>query len=177
MKTIIYYYSKTGHTKNYAESIHARLENAEVHSYKEMKAKVMQEYDTIIFMAPVHANKIKHVEKFLKFYPKIKNKNLFIVAVGMAPATPDRRETLITVNLLDDYHIRLYEFQGGFDASKLPWYLRLGMKIGFKIASRDPETSAQMKMVGNIFEHPFEFNDIFGIEKIMDTIHRLERVK
>lgn len=175
MKTIIYYYSKSGHTKDYASSLASRI-LCDSFEYKKMKYSHLKDFDTIIFMAPVYGNKIRKVKKFLELYKKIKDKNLIIVAVGMQPANPDRRETIITVNLLDDYHIRLYELQGGFNANKLPWYLKQVMKIGFKMATKDPAMKAQLNLVGDIFKIPHEYNDIYGIERIMDTIHRLEQM-
>ena len=175
MKTVIYYFSKTGHSKSYAESLASRI-NCEYFDYKKMKAKKMKEFDTILYVAPVHGNKICKVAKFLKLYKKIKDKNLFIVAVGMQPPDKERRQTIITVNLLDDYHIRLYELIGGFDANKLSWIVRKIMKIGLKSAiEKDPALKAQAGMINTIFDVPREYNDISGIEKIMDTIHRLER--
>lgn len=176
MKTVIYYYSKTGHTKAYAFSLSQRLENVDVFKVKQMRRRVMKQYDTIIFMSPVHGNRIKYVEKFLKHYSKIKEKNLFIVAVGMQPATSERRETLITVNLLDEYHIRLYELMGGFDINKLPWILRKLMKIGLKAAmSKDDSLKAQQDQVNSFLKFPFEYNDINGIERILNKLHELDR--
>ncbi len=175
MKTRIYYFSKSGHSKNYAESLASRI-NCESFNYKKMKYSHMKDFDTIIFVSPVYANKIRKLDKFLKLYKKIKDKNLIIVAVGMQPSNPDRRKTIITVNLLDDYHIRLYELIGGFDPNKLSWIMRKLMKIGFKAAlEKDPALKAQASLIGNIFEVPREYNDISGIERIMDTIHRLDR--
>lgn len=175
MKTVIYYYSKNNHTKNYADSLANRIV-CETHNYKSMKAKEMLKYDTIIFMAPVYNNKIRHVDKFLKLYPRIKTKNLIIVAVGMQMPNPERRETIIITNLLNDYHIRLYELMGGFDANKLPFIMRKMMQAGLKIAmKRDPNLQANANRVNDLFKFPFEYNDVNGIEKIMNTIHRLER--
>lgn len=175
MKTAIYYYSKNNHTKNYADSLASRIVCG-VHYYKEMKAKKMLDYDTIIFMAPIFNNKIKYVDKFLKLYPKIKNKNLVIVAVGMQMPNPDRRQSIIITNLLNDYHIRLYELIGGFDINKLSFIMRKIMQIGFKAAmKRDPSLQANANRIENLLKYPFEYNDINGIERIMNTIHRLER--
>ena len=176
MKIVIYYYSKTGHTKAYADSLASRLDDVTIFPYQKMKAKVMQAYDIIMFMAPVHGNKIKHVDKFLKLYSKIKQKNLFIVAVGMQPANPERRRDLIIMNLLDEYHIRLYELMGGFDSTKLSFFMRKLMKFGLKAAmAKDPALSSQSDRINNLLQFPFEYNDINGIEKIVNKIHELER--
>ena len=175
MKTIIYYFSKSGHSKNYAESLASRI-NCESFNYKKMKYAHMKDFDTILFISPVYGGKIRKVDKFLKLYKKIKDKNLIIVAVGMQPTDPERRRSLITVNLLDDYHIRLYELIGGFDANKLSWIMRKVMKMGMEASmKKDPALKDQMSALGNFFDVPHEYNDINGIEKIMDTIHRLER--
>jgi len=175
MKTIIYYCSKSGHTKNYAESLSNRID-CEFFEYKKMKSKIMKQYDTIIFMSSVMNFKIRKVEKFLKHYKKIKDKNLIIVAVGMQQPNPDRRQSLITVNLLDQYHIRLYELIGGFDLNKLPFVVRKAMKLGLKSAMKKQSSlNVDLSQASNLLSHSFEYNDIVGIEKIMDTIHKLER--
>jgi len=175
MKTIIFFYSKTGNTEKYADSLKSRI-GCESFSYKKMSTKKMKEYDTIIFMSPVHGNKICKVDKFLKKYKKIKDKNLIIVAVGMQPNTDDRRQTLITVNLLNYYHIRLYTLQGSFNLEKLPWYLRKAMKIGLNAAmKKDPMLMNAKDRIESFLKFPSDFNDIIGIERIMDTIHKLER--
>jgi len=176
MKTVIYYYSKSGHTKNYAESLNNRIIDSKIFFYKQMKAKQMKEYDTIIYMAPIYGNKIKYVDKFLKLYENIKDKNLIIVAVGMQMPNPERRETLIITNLLNYYHIRLYELTGGFDASKLNPFLRKMMHVGFKVAMKKNDMiKNNASTIKNFLEYPFEYNDINGIEKIMAVIHKLER--
>ena len=54
--------------------------------------------------------------------------------------------------------------------------MRKIMKIGLKSAvEKDPMLKAQASMINSVFDVPREYNDISGIEKIMDTIHRLER--
>ena len=175
MKTVIYYYSKTGHTEKYAESLKSRI-LCDAYPIKNMKYKKMKDFDTIIFMSPVHGNKIKYIDKFLKLYKKIKDKNLIVVAVGMQPSTPDRRETLIIVNLLKYYHIRLYELQSGFNMKSLPWYLRKLMTIGLKVASKkEPLLKGQEGRINNLLNFPIEYNDYVGIDRIMDTIRKLER--
>jgi len=175
MKTIIYYYSKTGHSKDYASSLSNRID-CSFYSYKEIKVKVMRENDTIIFIAPVHGNRISHLDKFLKHYEKIKDKNIIIVAVGMQPSTPERRETIILTNALNYYHVRLYELTGGFNIEKLSWPMQKAMKVGLKVAmKKDPNLKMMSAQIENIFRYPVEYNDINGIEKILDTIHRLER--
>lgn len=175
MKTIIYYCSKSGHTKKYAESLSNRID-CEFFEYTKMKYKTMKEFDTIIFMSSVVNTKIRKVEKFLKFYKNIKGKNLIIVAVGMQQPNPDRRQSIITVNLLDQYHIRLYELIGGFDLNKLSLPMRKIMKIGLKTAMKKQNSlNIDLSQAANFLNHAFDYNDIAGIERIMDTIHKLER--
>lgn len=175
MKTIIYYYSKTGHSKDYANSLANRID-CNFCLYKEMKLKTMKEFDTIIFVSPVHGNRISHLDKFLKHYEKLKDKNLIIVAVGMQPTSQERRETIILTNALNYYHIRLYELRGGFNVDKLSWAMKKAMKIGLKVAmKKEPMLKGRESQIESLFRYPFEYNDIEGIDKILDTIHRLER--
>jgi len=175
MKTIIYYCSKSGHTKNYAESLSNRID-CEFFEYKKMRTKIMKQHDTIIFMSSLMNNKIRKVDKFLKHYKKIKDKNLIIVAVGMQQPDPERRRSIITINLLDDYHIRLYELRGGFDINKLSLPVRKIMKFGLKAAmKKESSLNLNLDQASNFLNHAFEYNDIEGIERIMNTIHKLER--
>ena len=83
MKTIIYYKSNTGFTKEYVDLLAPRIECDEVHEIKKIKNKDIKDADNIVFMGPLRNNVIVGLNKFLKRYEKIENKNIFIFAVGI----------------------------------------------------------------------------------------------
>lgn len=173
MKNLIIYYTKSGHSKDYAEAISSRVEGTLIH-LKELKKKHIEGNDTIVFVSSVYGNKINKVEKFLKWYPKFENKNWIICRVGMSPASTDAREIEIISNGLDDYHIRFYQLMGGFDIKKVPFPYNLIMKMGLKRASKSGDFGDLAKAnAQNILKYPMNYNDLEGIEKVVNVIRKL----
>ena len=66
MKTLVVYYTKSGHSKDYAETISSRVDATLIH-VKELKKDIIKEHDTIVFVSSVYANKINKIEKFLYY--------------------------------------------------------------------------------------------------------------
>jgi len=85
MKTIIYYKTNTGFTYDYVELLKPRIECEKDFNVKEINKKDIQENENIIFMGPLRNNVILGLNKFLKKYKLMKNKNIFIFAIGMEP--------------------------------------------------------------------------------------------
>lgn len=174
MKTLVVYYTKSGHSKDYAETISSRVDATLIH-LKELKKDIIKEHDTIVFVSSVYANKINKIEKFLKWYHKFENKNWIICRVGMSPASEDSRELEIITNGLDDYHIRYYQLMGGFDITKVPFPYNLIMKAGLKRASTSGDFGDDIKAnAANILKYPMNYNDLAGIEKVTNVIRKLQ---
>ncbi len=136
MKTIIYYKSNTGFTKEYVDLLTPRIECDEVHEIKKIKNKDIKDADNIVFMGPLRNNVIVGLNKFLKRYEKMENKNIFIFAVGIEPATNEKKENVIMANGLELYHVRLYMIPGGFDIERYKGIKKSFIKTMFKIASK-----------------------------------------
>lgn len=165
-----------GHCKNYAETIASRID-CDYFDIKKINYKSMKDKDIIIFIGPVNNNKIKKIDNFLKYYKKIKDKNLIIIAVGMQPKSQERRESIIITNILDNYHVRLYELMGGIDLTKLSKLKQKIIKIGFDVAlKKDPSMSAYKERVTTLLEHPYDFYDYDGIDIIVNKIRNIERI-
>ena len=82
LKTIIIYYTKTGHTRDAAEDIAAGMEKNQVHpeikNCQEIKYRDLADYDLILVGSPCHAGSTaplfsgiaRPLESFLKSIPK-----------------------------------------------------------------------------------------------------------
>lgn len=142
MKTIIYYKTNTGFTYDYVELLKPRIECEKDFNIKKINKKDIQENKNIIFMGPLRNNVILGLNKFFKKYKFMKNKNIFIFAIGMEPISQDKKDNVIMANALQDYHIRLYLLPGGFDLSRMKPFRRWFFRQGIKIASKShPELS------------------------------------
>lgn len=174
MKNLIIYYTKSGHSKAYAETISSRVDGTLMH-IKDVKKKDINEHDTIVFISSIYGNKINKVDKYLKWYPKFENKNWIICRVGMSPASQDARDLEIISNGLDEYHIRYYQLMGGFDITKVPFPYNMIMKMGLKRASKSGDFGEAAKAnADNILKYPMNYDDLAGIEKVVGVIRRLE---
>ena len=173
MKALIIYYTKSGHSKDYAETISSRVDGTLI-NIKDVKKNHISEHDVIVFVSSVYGNKINKIEKYLKWYNKFENKDWIICRVGMSPASQDARELEIITNGLDDYHIRYYQLTGGFDIKKVPFPYNLIMKIGLKRASASGDFGEAAKAnAENILKYPMNYNDLAGIEKVVSVIRKL----
>src|SRR5574344_221554 len=136
MKTIIYYKSNTGFTFEYVKLLKPRIECEKDYDIKKINKNDIIENDNIIFMGPIRNNVILGLNKFLKKYKYMINKNVFIFACGMEPVSSDKKDNIIMANALQDYHVRLYLLPGGFDLSRMKPFKRWIFKQGIKVASK-----------------------------------------
>ena len=173
MRTLILYYSKTGHTKKYAEDIAAALK-CDVLPLKKLKKKMIADYDTIIFGSRVMGGRISKVDEFLSNYDLMAEKNVIMFAVGMSLATPESRKTLISNNLLDLYHIRFYQFRGSFDFNELSFFERFMLNNSLRMIENDPNATADQKTLLSIRETPINYYDEAAVNKVISIVRKLE---
>ncbi len=175
MRTLILYTSATGGTKKYAEDIAAGIQG-DVFPLKKYKWKDIDEYDTVVYGGWVMGNKIQGIDDFLAHFDEMENKNVLIFASGMSYPTSESRDSLISTNVLDIYHIRFYQLRGSFDYSKLRFPYSLLMKTSLRQMRADPSMEAQSEMMESLKDHPLEFYDAQGIDKILSVLHRLSAI-
>ena len=169
MKTIIYYKSNTGFTKEYVDLLKPRIECETALKISKIKKKDLKSSDNIIFMGPLLNNVILGLNKFLKYYDKMQNKNIFVFAVGIEPNTPQKKENVIAVNGLELYHVRLYLLPGGFDINKYKGIKKLMMKTMFKIASKKhPELSL-------ITSHSINQVNGINLDRMVDVFYKINK--
>lgn len=173
MKTVIFYTSETGNTKKYAEDI-ARAVAGEVYPLKGRKwYKHAEDADCVVFGGHVQAGIIKGIDAFLAEYDRFEGKDIIVFSVGMAMASPEGRKDLITANVLDEYHIRFYQFQGGFDLNKLGFMSRLMMKASLHRMANSPDSSDAEKALAERAKTPIVFYDQAKVDKVVGVINSL----
>lgn len=172
MRTVILYYSKTGNTKKYAEDIAAALK-CDVMPLNKFKAKMIPDYDTIVFGSRVIGTKIQKADDFLAMYDAMEGKNIIMFAVGMSLVSKEARLNLISNNILDLYHIRFYQLRGSFDYEKLGMVEKLLMSNSLRMIANDPNATVDQKMLLNIKENPLQCYDDVGVNKIISVVRKL----
>lgn len=176
MRTLVLYESKTGSTKKYAEEI-ARSVNGDILPAKKFKAKMIQDYDTFVFGGWVMGGKIQGLDRFLSFYDEMKEgHDILIFACGMSIVSKEARDSLISSNILDLYHVRFYQLRGSFDYQKLNLVNKILMSNSLRMIDKDPKASFDQKALLDIKEHPIEYYDRAGLDRIISVLHKLSAI-
>lgn len=173
MRTLVLYESKNGSTKKYAEDIALGI-SADILPLKKFKWKNINEYDTIVFGGWVLGGKIRGIDEFLGHWPEMETKNVLIFSSGMSYVTKEGRETLISQNLLDMYHLRFYQLRGSFDYSKLNFFHKMMISNSLRLMARSGEDSEDADYVSRLKETPLEYYDQTGIDRMLSVLHRIE---
>lgn len=172
MKTLIVYRSKCGSTKKYAEDIAQAVGGEAIPLAKGWKKKA-KEADCLVFGGFVQAGVIQGLDKFLAEYDSFGDIPVLVYAVGMAYPTKEGRDDLITMNLLDMYHIRFYQVQGSFDINKLGWFSKLMMKRVFNQMANKEGATANEQMLADLISRPLLVYDHDKINRIIEVINKL----
>ncbi len=172
MKTLIFYTTKTGFTKQYVDILERRLTDVEVYPLKKISPKLLQDADIIFYGAPANGTRINGLKKFLKYYKFIKDKHIFIFGVGMEPPDDDRRENIITANNLDSYHVRLYLLQGGFDFTKYNFLMK--KVIETTLRSQAKKQGLDEAMIKQRLSTPISFVSSENLDRIVQVYHAIK---
>lgn len=169
MKTVIIYKTNTSFTYDYVELLKPRIECEKDVKINKFKKKDIQDNKNIIFMGPLRNNVILGLSKFLKKYKYMKDKNIFIFAVGMEPYSEDKKDCVIMANCLQDYHVRLYLIPGGFDIARYSKFKQVFIKRILKIASKSrPE-------LGMIQDRNLNFVDGKNLDTMVNVYYKINR--
>lgn len=169
MKTIIYYKTNTNFTKEYVDLLKPRIECDQAFDINKIDKKAILANENIVFMGPIRNNVIKGLDKFLKKYKYMKDKNIFVFAVGVEPISNDKKDNIIMANALQDYHLRLYLLNGGFDINRFPKIKQCFIRQVFKVASKKrPELSMMT-------DHPINLVNGSGLDNMVDVYYKVNR--
>ena len=173
MRTLIVYESQSGSTKKYAEDI-AKAVSADLLPLKKFKAKIVPDYDCIVFGGWVRGAQIMGLNDFLAKYDAMEGKDVLVFSAGLSPASEEGRKQLISSNILDLYHVRYYQLQGSFDYAKLPLKSRLMFDFSIRRLQSDPETDPlTIQQLVTVKNTPISFYDQAKIDRIIAVINKL----
>jgi len=133
MEIIIYYNSKTGFTKKYADWIAEELK-CSVLSYKNFKKNISYENSIVIFGSRIHAGKIECLNKVKAYF--IDKRNLIIFATGATPVLETAIiEKMWEANFTSEENevIPHFYMQSGLNYEKMSFIDRNVMKIVAKL--------------------------------------------
>lgn len=166
-KSIIYYKSNTGFSKMYAEILKPKIEATLILDIKNIKKKDILNYKNIIFIGPLRNNNILGLKKFLKKYKSMKNKNIFVLAVGMEQETLEKREIVINMNRLHKYHLRLYFLMGGFNFNKFSNFKKRIFNLYLKTQSNDSS------LLSNLKNQAIDFVNSDNLDKMVSVFNKI----
>lgn len=176
MKTLIFYKSNTGFTKQYVDMLSRRIVDSDVYDIKYIRKRILKDANIIFFGGPIRNNKILGLNKFLKEYDTMEGKEIFIFAVGIQPVTSEVRDSVIIANGLNLYHVRLYFLQGGMDLSRMKPLKRKLLLYGISKAANSKEGKAQgvsAEMIKSRLASPVDFVKNENLDKMVNVYHQI----
>lgn len=176
MSTVIIYKSNTGFTKEYAELLERRLVDATIYPLEKLNKKIIKDADHIFYGGPLRNNVILGLNKFLKNYELMENKNIYVFAVGIQPLDQEKRENVICANGLEFYHVRLYFLQGGMNISKMNPIQRKMLMMGLKIAGKK-ENNVDIEMIKTRLSQPISFVSSSNLDRMVEIYHKIKITK
>ncbi|MFA5623002.1 MAG: flavodoxin domain-containing protein [Candidatus Dojkabacteria bacterium] len=93
MNTVIIYKSKHGSTQEYAEYINKNIPDSEIFSVEEFDINTLDSYENIILGSSVYAGVTFYNSFLINNWDVIKDKNIFVFAVGILPANHPSSES------------------------------------------------------------------------------------
>ena len=174
MNTIIFYKSKTSFTKEYAELLERRLVDSEIHPIEKINKKILLDKNFVFFGGPLRGNVILGLKKFLKHYKEIKDKDIFVFAVGMQPVDQEKKDLVITTNNLDSYHIRLYFLQGGLDFTKFGKFKKKIIMYALKEESKKSNSGIPFEQIESRLNERISFVSSSNLDRMVDVYHKVK---
>lgn len=167
MSKVVIYQSSTGFTKQYAQWIAEEL-NCRAINIKEMTDQDVSEKDMVIYGGWIMGSTIVG-------YDKIKEKGmkkLVVFAVGASLDTQETRETIISVNHLEE--VPFFYLPGGMRFQQLNFFVRFILKQIKKSIAKKEEKSKQDKHMEQVLGTDFDISDKKYIEKLTEYVKEQE---
>lgn len=145
MKTAVIYQSKYGSTETYAQWIAADL-GADLLQAKQISPAVLRQYDAIIYGGGLYAGGVSGLGQLTKNFESIRDKALFLFAVGASDMTDSVNVKAIRENLQKALPPAMWEaahvycLRGGMFYSKMSLSHRMMMNMMIKMLRKKPES-------------------------------------
>jgi menaquinone-dependent protoporphyrinogen IX oxidase len=88
VKTAIFYKTHLGSTKTYVNWIQKKL-GCDLYLFRQINKSGIEKYDTVIISSGTYVGKMPLVKFLVRNWPKIKEKNIVVIAVGVVSPHDD----------------------------------------------------------------------------------------
>ncbi len=173
MRTLVFYTSKTGFVKKYAEWIAEEL-HADLLILGKADCRTIQSYDVIIYGGGLYAGGINGIGRIKKNLLKLKDKKVIVFASGASPETDKVIDEVRNRNFtpVQQKQIRFFYLRGGFNMTGLGFFDRFLMKLlKMKIMSKKnkaiPLDGDETGML-NAMENPVDFTKKENIKDLIN---------
>lgn len=143
-KEVVVYRSIYGATRQYAQWIAAHL-HCEAFDLRTIRAKDLQEYETIIYGGPIYVGELLGVKFLKKNLNILGHKNLVVFSCGLNDPNDERNQITIedqlSETLTDELmaHIKVFHLRGAIDYRKLGVVHKMMMAMTKRsIKAQDP---------------------------------------
>lgn len=166
MKTAVIYQSKYGSTKTYAQWIAADL-GADLLQVKQISPAVLQQNNAIVYGGGLYAGGVSGIGQLAKNFESIRDKELFLFAVGASDMTDSANVKAIRDNLqkalpADMWKMaHVYCLRGGMLYSKmsLPHRMMMNMMIKMLRKKSESELRSDEKAMLETYGQDSDFTD------------------
>lgn len=172
MESLIIYKSNTGFTKRYVDSLERRILDSKVVDIKDLRKSDLKEAKFIFYGGPLKNDKIDGLDKFLKYYDLVENKNIFIFCTGISPLDDKKKENVILANGLNLYHVRLYLLPGGFDFNKMSKFEQKMIKLGLKMQAEKQGFSKDL--IESRLNSSVDLVDLNKLDRMVEVYHAVK---
>ena len=169
---LVTYKSVTGFTKQYAKWIAEELD-CTMMEWKDVSAKTMSEYDTVIFGGRFHAGFVDGLKKAKEIFTESTAAKLIVFATGATPHTATEMiEEAWKNNLTADELEKLPRFymQSGLRYDKMPFGDKLMMKVFAAMVKRKKEKSEYEKAMEKALGHSYDLSSKEYIKPLVSYV-------
>jgi len=173
--TAVVYKSKYGSTAKYAAWI-AEDAGADLFEAGRIRADRLQEYQTIVYCGGLYAGGILGFSFIKKNYPKLRDKQLIVVAVGATTQSEKAKQEVKAKNFTDamQENALLFVLRGGLNYPKMNWLDRCLMYMLKKaIQSKRPEERDDDSLgILATYGKMVDFTDRSSIGPVLEAIRK-----
>ena len=162
-KTIVFYKSKFGISKDYAYWISNAID-CQVFDYSNVTIDTLLQYDTIIFGADLYANEINGVSLITRNFKKLKDKKIIIFTSGLSSSNnPDFFTPLLDMLFSKEMQEKIifFNFPSSINNPSLGYLNKLILKLFKYVVNENnlDELSLSEKSFIKAYGHKFDFTN------------------
>jgi len=168
MKTAVIYRSRTGFTRTYAEWIAQEL-GADLFEASDVSIAQLSPYDAVVYGGGLYAVGVNGVSFITKNLDRLSGKKIVVFATGASPLKQKVIDDVTARNFTPAHleKIRFFYLRGGFDFEKLPWHLKMAMRLMAWTLRRKKELNEDEAGMLAVMDIPANFTDRKNIEELI----------